>query len=342
VNALSALNTPAAAERSVYTDFSGLNRLKALATEHNPAAIEQTARQFEALFTQMLLKSMRQADFGGGILDSQETKMYRGLFDQQLALTLSHQGSGLGIASMIERQLRAQSGVAATQVKAAPTIAAAALGRPFATSSDTPGLASKGNAAAGFGTALHILDKVAHVAMASALPGNPIAFVRALVPYAEQAAARLGVSARALLAQAALETGWGAHIPSRADGQPSFNLFGIKTGAGWRGESVKVSTLEFVDGIPVRRQDQFRAYPSPAASFHDYAQLLLSSPGYRQTLNRGENIRGFAEALASSGYATDPHYADKLVKVAESPQMNAALASLKLTPQVPLHKQGSL
>ncbi len=342
MNALSVLNSPAAARASVYTDFSGLNRLKALATEHNPAAIEQTARQFEALFTQMLLKSMRQADFGGGILDSQETKMYRGLFDQQLALTLSHQGSGLGIASMIERQLRAQSGVATAQVKAAPTIAAAAIRRPLATSPDIPGFTFQGHTAAGFGTALHILDKVAHVAMSSAVPGNPLAFVRALVPYAEQAAARLGVSARALLAQAALETGWGAHIPSRADGQPSFNLFGIKSGSGWRGDSVKVPTLEFVNGIPVRRLDQFRAYPSVAAAFHNYVQLLLSSPNYRPALNHGENIRSFAEALASSGYATDPHYADKLVKVAESSQMNAALANLKLAPQVPLHKQGSL
>jgi len=338
MNALSVLNSPAAARASVYTDFSGLNRLKALATVHNPAAIDQVARQFEALFTQMLLKSMRQADFGGGILDSQETKMYRGLFDQQLALTLSHQGSGLGIASMIERQLRAQSSAATAQVKAAPTITEAAIRRPAAATLETTTARPTGS----IGTALHILDKVAHVAMASALPANPIAFVRALVPYAEQAAARLGVSARALLAQAALETGWGAHIPNRADGQPSFNLFGIKTGSSWRGASVQVPTMEFVGGVPVRRQDQFRAYPSPAAAFHDYAQLLLSSPSYKQTLNRGENIRGFAEALASSGYATDPHYADKLIKVAESSQMNAALAHLKLAPQAPLQERGSL
>ncbi len=341
MNALSALNTPAAAESSVYTDFSGLNRLKALATEHNPAAIEQTARQFEALFTQMLLKSMRQADFGGGILDSQETKMYRGLFDQQLALTLSQHGTGLGIAGMIERQLRVQNRVAVTQAKAVPMIAVGPSSRPPAATLEATTARPTGAIATGIGTALHILDKVAHVAMARALPGNPIAFVRALVPYAEQAAARLGVSARALLAQAALETGWGAHLPTRADGRSSFNLFGIKSGSDWHGASVKIPTLEFVDGIPVRRQDQFRAYPSPAASFHDYAQLLLSSPGYQQVLNRGESIRGFAAALASSGYATDPHYADKLVKVAESPQMNAALAGLKLAPQVPLHRPAS-
>ncbi len=339
MNALSVLNSPAAARASVYTDFSGLNRLKALATVHNPAAIEQTARQFEALFTQMLLKSMRQADFGGGILDSQETKMYRGLFDQQLALTLSHQGSGLGIASMIERQLRAQGGAVTAQVKAAPIIADAATGRR---TSVTPKATIAGINPSGIGTALHLLEKAAHTVTTVTRSANPLAFVRALLPYAEQAAARLGVSARALLAQAALETGWGAHIPSRADGQPSFNLFGIKSGSGWRGDSVKVPTLEFVNGIPVRRLDQFRAYPSVAAAFHNYVQLLLSSPNYRPALNHGENIRSFAAALTSSGYATDPHYADKLVKVAESSQMNAALASLKLAPQVPLHKADSL
>ncbi len=338
---MSALNTPAAAESSVYTDFSGLNRLKALATEHDPAAIEQTARQFEALFTQMLLKSMRHADFGGGILDNQETKMYRGLFDQQLALTLSHHGSGLGIASMIERQLRAHSGIAAAQVKVAPTIAAGPSSWPPAATFEATTPRPTGAIATGISTALHILDKVTHVAMVSAWPGNPIAFVHALLPYAEQVATRLGVSARALLAQAALETGWGAHIPSRTDGQSSFNLFGIKSGSDWHGASVKIPTLEFVDGIPVRRQDQFRAYPSPAAAFHDYAQLLLSSPGYQQVLNRGESIRGFAEALESSGYATDPHYADKLVQVAESSQMSAALANFKLAPPAPLPRQAS-
>jgi flagellar protein FlgJ len=165
--------------------------------------------------------------------------------------------------------------------------------------------------------------------VAEVLPGgDPVSFVRALAPHAQAAAEKLGVSVRALLAQAALETGWGKHLPSRGDGSSSFNLFGIKAGGNWQGDKVSVPTLEYEGGVAVRRRDNFRAYQDPSQSFADYARLLTDNPRYAQALGQGENIAGFAHALSRGGYATDPSYASKLTAIANSPQMREALAAL--------------
>ena len=325
----------AAADASVYTDFSGLNQLKALAGRDSSAALGKVARQFEAVFTQMLLKSMREASFGGGILDSQESDAYRSLFDQQLAVTLSQRGPGLGIAAMLERQLGGRaartSGPGADPVR---SLGAAGGIEPEAASAAMTGSIS-GAAATSVATANDSDTMIGAIGGALRgfaqrwLPAGPQQFVEAMAPYAEAAAHRLGVSARALLAQAALETGWGTHMPRRTDGTPSFNLFGIKAGSGWAGERVSVPTLEFEGGLPVRRVDAFRAYASPAAAFHDFAQLLTSTPRYAAALGRGDDVRGFAAALVHGGYATDPDYADKVAALADSAPMRAALAALK-------------
>ena len=134
---------------------------------------------------------------------------------------------------------------------------------------------------------------------------------------------------RALLAQAALETGWGKHLPQRHDGSSSFNLFGIKAGGGWDGDKVSVPTLEYEGGVAVRRRDNFRAYDNPAQAFADYARMLTDNPRYAHALGQGENVAGFAHALSRGGYATDPGYAAKLTAIANSPQMREALASLR-------------
>ncbi|NUO74150.1 MAG: flagellar assembly peptidoglycan hydrolase FlgJ, partial [Frateuria sp.] len=161
------------------------------------------------------------------------------------------------------------------------------------------------------------------------VPGDPAGFVRAMAPHAAAAAERLGVSVRALLAQAALETGWGKHLPQRHDGSSSFNLFGIKAGGGWDGDKVSVPTLEYEGGVAVRRRDNFRAYDNPAQAFADYARMLTDNPRYAHALGQGENVAGFAHALSRGGYATDPGYAAKLTAIANSPQMREALASLR-------------
>ena len=182
------------------------------------------------------------------------------------------------------------------------------------------------------------LDRMAQGALdvagtaAKLLPGgDPVGFVRALAPHAELAAKKLGVSVRALLAQAALETGWGKHLPSHGDGSSSNNLFGIKAGSSWDGDKVSVPTLEYENGVAVRRRDQFRAYDSPSESFADYASLLADSPRYAQALGQGENVAGFARALVHGGYATDPSYVAKITAIANSPQMREALATLRLS-----------
>ncbi|HEX7111065.1 MAG TPA: flagellar assembly peptidoglycan hydrolase FlgJ, partial [Mizugakiibacter sp.] len=299
-------------------------------------ALAKTAQQFEALFTQMLLKSMRDATPGDGLFDSEQTRAYQQMFDQQLAVSLSNSGHGLGIAAMLMRQLGgAGTDVTATHgatgtapastpaTHAAPTAIDASTADPLGVLLDKAGSALGDLATRAQGFAQHWL------------PSGPKAFVQALAPYAQAAAKQLGVSARALLAQAALETGWGQHMPQHADGRASFNLFGIKAGERWSGAKVNVPTVEFENGIAVRRQDSFRAYASPAEAFADYARLLNGSPRYAAALGRGDDVAGFAQALQSAGYATDPDYAAKLRAIAHSAPMDEALAALKESAALP-------
>lgn len=143
---------------------------------------------------------------------------------------------------------------------------------------------------------------------------DPATFVESIWPHAQHAARSLGVDPEVLVAQAALETGWGRSMPKDGDGRPSFNLFGIKAGSSWDGPRVHVSTMEFIDGVPERRREPFRVYGSPAESFADYVALLQRSPRYRQAVEAG-SVEGFAAGLQAGGYATDPHYADKLVDI---------------------------
>lgn len=168
----------------------------------------------------------------------------------------------------------------------------------------------------------------ARIAKAAKLGGSPADFVRQVLPYAQAAARKLGVSAKAVLAHAALETGWGQHLPGRGDGASSFNLFGIKAGSSWTGDSVTVPTLEYDGDVAHRAQSRFRAYASPEASFEDYAALISSDPRYAEALARGDDVAGFARALQDGGYATDPDYARKLEALARGEQMKAALAGL--------------
>jgi peptidoglycan hydrolase FlgJ len=262
-----------------FADFQGLAALKTDAKEQAPAALKEAARQFESLFTQMLLKSMREANKSFGedsLFGSDQGEMYQDMFDDQIAMQLS-KGKGLGLADMLVRQL--QGGVPGTEkTSASATSAPSANSQPLTTSKDD--------------------------------------FISKLRPHAEQAARELGVDPNALLAQAALETGWGRSVPCNAQGDCSFNLFGIKAGSQWSGATVNVPTIEFEDGIPVRKVDRFRAYDSPADSFRDYAALIRDSSRYASARGAGDNIEAFATALQRGGYATDPHYAQKIAAVA--------------------------
>ena len=128
-----------------------------------------------------------------------------------------------------------------------------------------------------------------------------------------------------LVAQAALETGWGKSEPRRADGSPSFNIFGIKAGAGWRGAAVEATTTEVVGGVAQTRVERFRAYASYEEAFKDYAGLLANNPRYAAVLNTQEPAR-FARGLQAAGFATDPLYAAKLESIIGGATLRQALA----------------
>lgn len=165
---------------------------------------------------------------------------------------------------------------------------------------------------------------------------DPDAFARDVWPHAERAASRLNVAPEAILAQAALETGWGAHVPQRLDGGSSFNVFGIKASAGWSGDSVAKTTLEFEAGAARLEAAKFRAYDGVAENFDDYSEMLSGNPRYESVSNHGEDVDGFARALQSSGYATDPSYADKIKRVVNSETMQRILGGLKTMAAPPL------
>lgn len=285
-------------QNQAYTDIRALGELKRQARANDPAAMRETARQFETLFAKMMLQSMREASGGDELFDTQESQMYRSMFDDQLALEMT-QGKGLGIADMLVQQLmRAevanQAAAGATEHvplnPLKPNISASSSRETVpAVTTPTPPIA-----------------------------GSREAFIEAIRPAAERAAKSLGVSPRAIMAQAALETGWGRSMPVDESGRPSFNLFGIKATGNWRGAVASSVTTEFVGQRATRQVDNFRAYDNLDQSIADHARLLSGSPRYAAALNSGDDIHAYAMALQRGGYATDPQYARKLVSVAES------------------------
>lgn len=277
---------------AVYTDPNGLADLKRAARADAAAAAPQIAQQAEALFLGELLKTMRSSGLGQGLLDGPQAEMYRDLLHRQLAVELSQHG-GLGFGNAIAGAVGGSA--------APPSPSAAALGLPRGLASLPPisrtAMASGGAAAADF--------------------DSQSAFVTELWPHAQRAGQALGIDGRVILAQAALETGWGERLPRTADGRPSFNLFGIKS-HGWGGAVARVPTLEFRNGALTRETADFRAYGSYAEAFDDYARFLTENPRYRQALAAGD-AAGFAHGLQAAGYATDPAYARKILGVLGSP-----------------------
>ncbi|MEQ6341989.1 MAG: flagellar assembly peptidoglycan hydrolase FlgJ [Gammaproteobacteria bacterium] len=266
----------------IYTDFQSLARLRTQARENSPEALRAVAKQFEGIFLQMMLKGMREASLGDGIMDSEQTEFYQGMFDQQLSTTLS-QGRGMGLADMLVKQLG---------------------GKLAATAKDGDKNIS----------GLSVPREIPAVAVAPSPPSfsSPEEFVKSLWPHAQQAGKELGVAPAALLAQAALESGWGQSVMRHPDGRSSHNLFGIKADARWQGERLSMPTLEYTDGKAVRRNEAFRSYDSFSASFTDYANFLRANPRYGQALAVAGDPQAFANALQDAGYATDPAYARKI------------------------------
>lgn len=261
------------------------NALKARAAGDPKAVIKAAAKQFEALFMQQLMKSMREATMSSGLLDNGGTQLGAELLDAQYA----NQMTGLpgGLSDMIARQLERQmaGGNAAGIAAAIAVPATGAAGAPSASNS----------------------------AVANPTP-TQAEFIGKHGDAARAAQAQTGIPATFMVAQAAHESGWGKHEIRNADGSTSFNLFGIKAGANWKGATTTVTTTEVVDGEARKVQAKFRAYGSYEESFRDYAQLMKDNPRYAQVMN-STTADGFAKGLQRAGYATDPAYADKLTRV---------------------------
>lgn len=298
-------------------DVQGVNQLKLDAKQSSPEALKQAAQQFEAVFMNMLMKSMREATPQDGMFDSEQTRMYTSMLDQQLTQRMASRG--IGLAEVMVRQL--SSALAVSNGEGVTPGAGTEQGFPL-------------NAPQGDLDALGYSDPLrAKTRVESYAPGVPAAtpqpaavrsgntpshveaFVQKLLPHAQAASASTGIPARFMLGQAALETGWGKAEIRGAEGQNSHNLFGIKAGAGWKGKTVDIVTTEYVNGKPQKQVDTFRAYDSYADSFRDYAKLLQNNARYQNVIAQGQDAAGFAHGLQQAGYATDPNYAQKLMSV---------------------------
>ncbi|CAN5694155.1 flagellar assembly peptidoglycan hydrolase FlgJ [soil metagenome] len=273
----------ASTSNALASDAQSIGALKASASRDPKAAIKETARQFEALFMQELMKSMRQATMSSGLMENEGTKMGTDMLDTQFATKMTGMSGGLGEA--IARQLEKQMGGIVSSVGSA-------------IKGVTTGVS---NALSGDGTAKptvsqsEFLDKNADAAKAAELQS--------------------GIPASFMLGQAAHESGWGKREIKNADGSNSNNLFGIKAGPSWKGAVAEVTTTEYIDGEARKVTAKFRSYASAEESFADYAKLMKDNPRYSQVLANAGSVQGFAEGLQRAGYATDPAYADKLTRV---------------------------
>lgn len=282
-------------------DPNSLADIKRLSREKSPEANKAVAKQFEAMFMQIVMKSMRDSVPDDAVFGSESTKFYQSLADQQLVMVMAQKG-GLGLAEVIERQLNGTAtprpptydlkgppqsgGSASTEASQVSASSAPRLGAPYSSSAQE--------------------------------------FVSRAWPQASEAAASLGVPPHFLVAQAALETGWGKSIIRNADGSSSYNLFNIKAGAGWKGAVAEARTTEYENGQPVSKVERFRSYGSYAEAFEDYARLIGTAPRYASVRGQQEGA-GFARALQQSGYATDPAYADKLTRIINGDTLRAGL-----------------
>jgi flagellar protein FlgJ len=297
--------SPATAAANNYTDLKGLAAIKR--DPNSPQAVHALAQQVDALFLQMMLKSMREAGAEEGEPDSNAMGMYQDLYDKQISLTLSQHG-GLGIGALLTRQLEHQPAA-----KAAVAPAASAAPHP------TPAAAPAAPDAPPVG------DSGSRPHTGAVTPQSASDFVKAVLPTIRAAAAALGVSPLGILAQAALETGWGNRMARTADGAPSLNLFGVKADPSWSGARATANTVEFSGGVATQRQAAFRVYGSIADSVSDFAGLLSRSPRYARALAVGGDAQAYVKSIGQSGYATDPGYADKLHEILNGSTMRAAL-----------------
>ena len=311
-------STSGVLDQRLSLDVQGVDALRRTVRTSPVEGMKQASKQFEVMFMQMVLKSMREATPSDGMFNSQQEKMYTSMLDQQLAQNLS--GRGLGLAEAMFAQLSRTMGGEAAQLPRgavpvdkllgapgalAPKIAPDLQTAPDATKSSTraPDLSLYEAATAQATLSRSVLSQ-AHVEQ----------FVSRMLPAAQRASQASGVPALLIMAQAALESGWGRREIRTEDGRASHNLFGIKADKSWKGPVAETTTTEFVDGVAQKTRAAFRAYGSYEEAFSDYAKFLVTNPRYanvRATQDPAEAAHG----LQRAGYATDPQYAGKLVRI---------------------------
>lgn len=369
-------------DSGAYTDLNRLNQFKV--NGDSDGNIKKVAQEFESLFLNEMMKAMRSANAvfaEGNFMNSNESKTYQDMHDQQLAVTLSKSGGGIGLADVLERQLSKMKGPSERPnpfAKVAEQAAVAAIPQgfkdeagsvrddsklinqrrlslpgkltdrllagivPASTEADTQPLAAADwlpskAAKSDQRQELNLQDSDAlsgrRLAQPPLAPGKSAfqsaeEFIATMLPMAEQAAQKIGVDARYLVAQAALETGWGKSIIRQQDGSSSHNLFGIKSHGTWQGESARVLTTEYKGGEAVKEAASFRAYDSYQQSFNDYVSFLQGNGRYQDALAATDNPERFVRELQEAGYATDPQYARKIAQIARKMQTYQAVASV--------------
>jgi flagellar protein FlgJ len=277
---------------SSYSDFNALADLKRQAKEKSPESIKEVAKQFESVFIGMMLKSMRQAKLADGIFDNSQTDFYRDMYDKELSVHLAGE-DGIGLAEVIAKQLSPDQSMAVIKNQGIADYTRQSMMRGGVNKTANPNEVTDLNQQGIY---------------------SPEAFIQQLRPYAEQAAKKLNVDAEVLLSQAALETGWGKSIIKSSDGGSSHNLFNIKADKAWQGKQADVSTLEYREGVPIKEVAGFRAYDSYQQSFDDYVDFIQSNPRYKAALQAQESGQ-YMQELQQAGYATDPNYASKVMKI---------------------------
>ncbi len=298
-------------QADIYADFNGLAQLKVKAggnSNDKDEALGEVARQFETIFLKMMLKSMRDTVPESELMDNDKTRFYQSMYDDQISLDLSKRGD-LGLAQMIVNQM-GESGAPKTH----KTLDGLASYRQAAVQQKAPNIPHE---------RVELPRVIAATQSLSAGINSIDEFVNTLTEPAKNAAKALGVDAQVLLAQSALETGWGKHVMKDNAGQSSHNMFGIKASHGWQGKTVNVQTVEYEQGVAQKRQATFRAYDSYEDSFNDYVQFLKQNPRYSETLARVDSNEAFVKGLQKAGYATDPAYAQKIMSILGRDQLSA-------------------
>ena len=314
-----------------YNDFNSLSRLRVDARKDSEGALKEVAKQFESVFVQMMIKSMREASvpLQGELFHGDQSKAYTDMYDKQLGLELT-QGNGIGLADSIVRQLSRADVTPPAQNNQSTLQVLMNQNRSL--------MAEKQDSTAEFSQQFNV-DKVETKALNSpfgfeveSVQQSPHwtkaeDFIRDSWPHAQKAGEELGIDPRVILAQSALETGWGKKVHFNEEGENSYCLFGIKAGSNWDGKQVSFNTLEFRSGSMNRETASFRAYDSLAESYQDYVTFLKDNPRYENVLNASSSEE-YSQQLQKSGYATDPDYSKKIERIRNSDLLNNVVSEL--------------